>query len=84
MRECVSDEQYRFSQSYLIKNLQPGGVYQVEVRARNSYGWSPVSRLHTFFTRPGGLEEEEEEEGSGLRLIVFQSQPGALRQPVEP
>ena len=25
-------------------------VYQVEVRARNSYGWSPVSRLHTFFT----------------------------------
>ena len=44
------EEQYKFRQSYLIRNLQPGTVYQVEVRARNSYGWSPVSRFHTFFT----------------------------------
>ena len=76
----------RFQQSYLIRNLQPGGVYQVEVRARNSYGWSPVSRIHTFFTRPGG----EEEGGGGGRptltlfVFLFQSLPGAPCLPVKP
>ena len=44
------EEQFKFRHSYLIRNLHPATVYQVEVRARNSYGWSPVSRLHTFFT----------------------------------
>ena len=48
------EPQDRWSHSYLVRNLQPSSVYQVEVRARNRHGWSPVSRLHTFFTQTGG------------------------------
>ena len=46
-------EKFVYHHHYLIHNLAPHSTYQLEIRARNVYGWSPVSKLHTFFTLSG-------------------------------
>ena len=50
---CSVSENHEYVHSYVIHNLLPQSTYQLEVRARNMYGWSPVSKLHTFFTLSG-------------------------------
>ena len=42
-----------YTHSYLIHSLASDSAYQLEIRARNSYGWSRISKLHTFFTTKG-------------------------------
>jgi hypothetical protein len=42
-----------YKHSYLIHSLAMDSAYQLEIRARNSYGWSRLSKLNTFFTIKG-------------------------------
>ena len=49
----VPDEDQTYHGHYTIHNLRPGSTYQLEIRARNGYGWSQLSKLHTFFTLSG-------------------------------
>jgi hypothetical protein len=44
-----------YKHSYLIHSLAMDSAYQLEISARNSYGWSSPSKLHTFFTSKGKL-----------------------------
>ena len=51
------DEDQTYHGHYTIHNLRPGSTYQLEIRARNGYGWSQLSKLHTFFTLSGDLNQ---------------------------
>ena len=46
------EDQPRFY--YRLEGLLPGTAYELEVRARNDIGWSPVARQF-FSTDPGQL-----------------------------
>jgi hypothetical protein len=49
-----SSGSYSSQSYYVLKNLEAGAVYDVLVKAKNSYGWSDWSDVFTFFKKGVG------------------------------
>ena len=47
----VGTQGYEHHQSYILDNLEPDSMYEAQIQAKNSYGWSLVSEKFQFYTR---------------------------------
>ena len=50
----VGTQGYEHHQSYILDNLEPDSMYEAQIQAKNSYGWSLVSEKFQFYTRAYG------------------------------
>ncbi|ODN01286.1 Hemicentin-1 [Orchesella cincta] len=71
-----STASFLHTKTYTLRGLEPSTIYEAAIKARNRYGWSPISDVCYFSTFPNSSSIKQQEFQESLKKWREKAYPG--------